>query len=45
MLGHLLKGDLCGLRGARSYTWVKQRLQEAALVPKAPGRGKHRSPA
>ncbi len=28
--------------GVRSYTWVKQRLQEAALVPKAPGRGKHR---
>ena len=28
--------------GARSYTWVKQRLQEASLVKKAPGRGKHR---
>ena len=31
--------------GVRSYTWVKQRLQEAALVPKARGWGKHRSPA
>lgn len=28
--------------GSRSYTWVKQRLQEKGLVPKAPGRGKHR---
>lgn len=28
--------------GRRSYTWVKNRLQEAALVAKAPGRGKHR---
>lgn len=28
--------------GARSYTWVKNRLQEAALVEKAPSRGKHR---
>ena len=28
--------------GKRSYTWVKQRLQEAGLVKKAPGRGKHR---
>ena len=29
-------------RGTRSYTWVKQRLQQAGLVKKAPGRGKHR---
>ena len=28
--------------GKRSYTWVKQRLQEAGLTKKAPGRGKHR---
>jgi len=28
--------------GRRSYTWVRNRLQEAELVPKAPGRGKHR---
>jgi hypothetical protein len=28
--------------GARSYTWVKKRLQEAALVPKAEKRGAHR---
>jgi transposase len=28
--------------GKRSYTWVKGRLQEAGLVKKAPGRGKHR---
>jgi transposase len=28
--------------GARSYTWVKNRLQVAGLVRKAPGRGKHR---
>jgi len=28
--------------GTRSYTWVKQRLQESGLVKKAPGRGKHR---
>jgi hypothetical protein len=28
--------------GTRSYTWVKQRLQEAALVPKAGKRGTHR---
>jgi hypothetical protein len=28
--------------GTRSYTWVKQRLQEAALVPKAEKRGAHR---
>jgi len=28
--------------GKRSYTWVKSRLQEARLVAKAPGRGKHR---
>lgn len=28
--------------GKRSYTWVKNRLQEARLVKKAKGRGKHR---
>lgn len=28
--------------GKRSYTWVKNRLQTAGLVNKAPGRGKHR---
>lgn len=28
--------------GTRSYTWVKNRLQEAALVVRAPSRGKHR---
>lgn len=28
--------------GLRSYTWVKSRLQEAGLVERAPGRGKHR---
>lgn len=28
--------------GSRSYTWVKNRLQKAGLVKKAPGRGKHR---
>jgi transposase len=28
--------------GSRSYTWVKSRLQEAGLVQKAKGRGKHR---
>jgi transposase len=28
--------------GLRSYTWVKSRLQEAGVVEKAPGRGKHR---
>lgn len=28
--------------GARSYTWVKERLQEANLVPKAEKRGAHR---
>lgn len=28
--------------GSRSYTWVKQRLQEAGLVKKGSGRGKHR---
>ena len=28
--------------GARSYTWVKLRLQEAKLVPKAAKRGAHR---
>jgi transposase len=28
--------------GSRSYTWVKNRLQEAELVPKAKARGAHR---
>jgi transposase len=28
--------------GPRSYSWVKNRLQEAGLVSKATGRGKHR---
>lgn len=28
--------------GKRSYTWVKNKLQEAKLVHKAKGRGKHR---
>jgi len=28
--------------GSRSYTWVKSRLQEAELIPKAKARGKHR---
>jgi transposase len=28
--------------GKRSYTWVKDRLQQAGLVKKAAGRGKHR---
>ena len=28
--------------GVRSYTWVKNTLQRAGLVAKAPGRGKHR---
>ena len=28
--------------GTRSYTWVKSRLQEAQLVPKAKQRGTHR---
>lgn len=28
--------------GKRSYTWVKTRLQNARLISKAPGRGKHR---
>ena len=28
--------------GERSYTWVKNTLQRAGLVAKAPGRGKHR---
>lgn len=28
--------------GSRSYTWVKSRLQDAKLVPKAKGRGVHR---
>jgi len=29
-------------QGKRSYTWVKNKLQESGLVKKAPGRGKHR---
>lgn len=28
--------------GVRSYTWVKTHLQEAKLIRKAPGKGKHR---
>lgn len=28
--------------GGRSYSWVKSRLQEAGLMAKSPGRGKHR---
>jgi len=28
--------------GKRSYSWVKKNLQQAKLVKKAPGRGKHR---
>ena len=28
--------------GKRSYTWVKCRLQDARLIAKSPGRGKHR---
>lgn len=32
----------CKDDGARSYTWVKNRLQEAGLVPKAKARGAHR---
>jgi len=28
--------------GKRSYTWIKNQLQEAGVVQKAPGRGKHR---
>ena len=28
--------------GQRSYTWVKNKLQAARLVKKAPGKGKHR---
>ena len=28
--------------GRRRYTWVKSRLQEAGVVEKAPGRGRHR---
>jgi len=28
--------------GTRSYTWVKSRLQEAALVPKSKAKGAHR---
>ena len=31
--------------GKRSYTWVKNQLQEAGVVQKAPGRGKHRTRA
>lgn len=34
---HYLRGG-----GARSYTWVKSRLQEAGLVSRAPRRGAHR---
>lgn len=29
-------------KGQRSYTWVKNKLQDANLVPKAKARGKHR---
>ena len=29
-------------QGTRSYSWVKNRLQAAGLVKKAPGKGKHR---
>ena len=29
-------------KGARSYTWVKNALQKAGHVTKAPGKGKHR---
>jgi hypothetical protein len=32
----------CRDGGTRSYSWVKSRLQEAGLVQKASGRGKHR---
>ncbi len=32
----------CKDGGQRSYTWVKSRLQEAGLISKSPGRGKHR---
>jgi len=28
--------------GKHSYTWVKNQLQEAGVVQRAPGRGKHR---
>lgn len=28
--------------GKRSYTWVKSRLQDAGLIPKSKGKGKHR---
>ncbi len=28
--------------GGRSYSWVKNRLQQAGVVAKVPGRGKHR---
>jgi len=31
--------------GKRSYIWVKNQLQEAGVVQKAPGRGKHRTRA
>jgi len=31
--------------GKRSYTWVKNQLQEAGMVQKEPGRGKHRTRA
>ena len=30
--------------GTRSSSWMKSRLQEAGLVERAPGRGKHRLP-
>lgn len=32
----------CRDGGTRSYTWVKSRLQEAALVPKSKAKGAHR---
>lgn len=32
----------CKEGGTRSYTWVKSRLQEAALVPKSKAKGAHR---
>ena len=32
----------CKDGGNRSYTWVKSRLQEAALIPKSPAKGRHR---
>ena len=31
--------------GKRSYTWVKNQLQEAGVVQKAPGQGKRRTRA